>query len=470
MMWSCQSWKSKPAHQFEYADAGHVERAIARLGHLPPLVTSWEVENLKVLLGAAQRGESFVLQGGDCAERMAECAADPVAGRIKILLQMSLVLFHATRRPVVRIGRFAGQYGKPRSSPTEVRQGPGGPVALPSYFGDLVNREAFDAESRRPDPGLMVEAYFHSAATLNFIRSLVDRGFADLHHPENWDLGMLRKAGLPPELRERYQRLCAELVAELNRADRMGERDTIQSTRAEFFTSHEGLNLHFESAMTTRVPRREGFYDLSTHLPWIGDRSRSLGGGHVEFFRGIENPVGVKLGPSARPDETLRLCEALNPRRLPGKLVLITRMGVSRVGGVLPPLVEALQREGWSARSGGEAGAGGVLWVCDPMHGNTEVVGEGSARKTRRFDAILGELGICWDLHSDLGGRLGGVHVEVTDQDVTECLGGASGVREEDLDRRYTSACDPRLNYDQAMELAFMLAERMGGPPAGQKL
>jgi 3-deoxy-7-phosphoheptulonate synthase len=455
-MWSSDSWKSKPAHQFEYADPLQVEQVLARIHRLPPLVTSWEIERLKQFLAAAERGGTFILQGGDCAERMAECASEPIAGRLKILLQMSLVLFHATRRPVIRIGRFAGQYGKPRSNPTETREGPQGPRELPSYFGDAVNREAFDEAARRPDPSLMLDAYFHAAATLNFIRSLVDRGFGDLHHPENWDLGMLRKAGLPPELRARYQKMADELVGELNRADQVGKPDTIGSTRAEFFTSHEGLNLFFESALTRQVPRRQGFYDLSAHMPWIGDRTRSLDGGHVEFFRGIENPVGLKLGPTAQADELIRLCETLNPDRRPGKLVLITRMGAAHVESKLPPLIQALQRAGWSSANGSPPGA--VVWICDPMHGNTVAAG---TRKTRRFEAILSELGASWDIHRGLGGRLAGVHVEVTDQDVTECLGGASGVRESDLDLRYTSACDPRLNYDQAMELAFMLAEKI---------
>jgi 3-deoxy-7-phosphoheptulonate synthase len=458
-MWSPQTWQQRSAHQFEYPDPAKAEAAMRRLADLPPLVTSWEVERLKEFLAQAAGGKTFILQGGDCAERMSECVPEHIAGRLKILLQMSLVIFHTTRRPVVRIGRFAGQYGKPRSSPFETRSGPSGPQTLPSYFGDMINREAFEPEARRPDPHLMVEAYFHSAATLNFIRSLVEHGFADLHHPENWELGMLRKAGLPPELRERYMAMCADVVSELNRSDRTGAASEVQSSRAEFFTSHEGLNLFFESAMTRRVPRREGYYDLSTHLPWIGERTRSPESAHVEFFRGIENPVGVKLGPDARSDDVLRLCEALNPDRRPGKLLLITRMGARRAATALPPLVAVLQREGWSRR-GEVEGAGGVVWSCDPMHGNTVVAGQG--RKTRRFEAILQELGTTWDVHRGMGGQLAGVHVEVTDEDVTECLGGASGVREADLDLRYTSACDPRLNYDQAMELAFMLAERIG--------
>jgi 3-deoxy-7-phosphoheptulonate synthase len=460
-MWSPQSWQSRPAHQFRYEDAESLESTLATIRRLPPLVTSWEIESLKGLLTRAAAGETLVLQGGDCAERLQDCAPELIAGRLKILLQMSLVLFHATRRPVVRIGRFAGQYGKPRSSPTETRNGRGGSVTLPSYFGDMINREPFEQEARRPDPGLMLEAYFHSTATLNFIRSLVDRGFADLHHPENWDLGMLKAAALPPELRARYRAMCSELLAELGSAERAGSPDSIQSARAEFFTSHEGLNLHFESALTRSVPRREGFYDLSTHLPWIGDRTRSLEGGHVEFFRGIENPVGVKLGPSARADEVVRLCETLNPRRQGGKLVLITRLGASGAAALLPPLVAALQREGWSPQSGASAPAG-VLWICDPMHGNTVVAG---ARKTRHFEAILQELRESWEVHQSLGSRLAGVHVEVTSDDVTECLGGASGVREADLDLRYTSACDPRLNYDQAMEMAFGVHARRADPP-----
>jgi 3-deoxy-7-phosphoheptulonate synthase len=488
-MWHPDSWKTRPAaQQVEYADPAALAAAVAQLRRFPPLVTSWEIERLKLLLAAAQRGETFVLQGGDCAERMVDCAPEPITGRLKILLQMSLVLFHSTRRPIVRIGRFAGQYGKPRSSLVESRPaGDGGGAAdfetLPSYFGDMFNREEFTEAARRPDPQLMVEAYFHSGLTLNFIRSLVDRGFADLHHPENWDLGILRKAGLPPDLRDKYRRMCDDLLAELSRAEATGAPDTIQSRRAEFFTSHEGLNLHFESAQTRRVPRREGFYNLTAHLPWIGDRTRDLDSAHIEFFRGIQNPVGVKLSAQAAPDEVIRLAEALNPERTPGKLMLITRMGVNHIARALPPLIEALQREGWSGKrgaagSGAAGGGGGVLWSCDPMHGNTITANGGGGggdssggsggggsiaipRKTRRFDDILRELETCWDIHHALGGRLGGIHIELTHDDVTECLGGGSGVTERDLARNYTTACDPRLNYDQAMELAFLLADKM---------
>jgi 3-deoxy-7-phosphoheptulonate synthase len=464
--WSPQSWQSKPgATCIPYPDPAAESAAVDLLRPLPPLVTSWEIERLKTGLAAAQRGESFLLQGGDCAERLPDCRPDAITGKLKILLQMSLVLFHATRRPVIRAGRFAGQYAKPRSSPTETRLGADGPRTLPSYHGDLVNREEFTETARRPDPSLMVQGYMHAALTLNFIRSLVDRGFADLHHPENWDLGMLRRAGLTPELRDKYRRMCAELVAELNRADATGAPDTIQSTRAEFFTTHEGFNLAYESAQTRRVPRREGFYTLTTHLPWIGDRSRALDGAHVEFFRGIRNPVGVKLGPGIRVEDAVRLCERLNPGREPGKLVLITRLGVEAVERVLGGLVEALAREGWVSQLPAGGAAGPVLWSCDPMHGNTFTAGNGGSgmvRKTRRFEDILRELELCWDIHQSLGSRLGGVHVELTHEDVTECLGGAAGITESDLGRNYTSACDPRLNYDQAMELAFLLGEKMG--------
>ncbi len=442
--WSPQSWRDRPVEQgVAYADEDELERVLAKLRALPPLVTSWEVERLKRLVAEAQEGKRFLLQGGDCAETLGDCRSDVIAAKLKILLQMSLVLIHGARKPVIRVGRFAGQYAKPRSSATEER---GGQV-LPSYFGDLVNRPDFTPEARRADPRALLDGYSHAALTLNFIRSLSAAGFADLHHPEYWDLDFLSRADLPEGLRAEYKAMTDRLSGALRFLEALGEQTVDELTRVEFFASHEGLNLHYESAQTRAVPRRAGFYDLTTHMPWIGERTRAVSGAHAEFFRGIANTVAVKVGPTARPEEILDLCALLDPRGEPGKLVLITRMGATEVARALPPLVRAVH-----ARIGRR-----VLWVADPMHGNTVTLAGGV--KTRSFDAILREIELSFDVHEAEGTRLGGVHFELTGEDVTECLGG--GLSEADLDRRYLSVCDPRLNYRQALEMAFSIARRM---------
>jgi len=444
--WSPESWRGKPDGQaVAYPDAAALESALAKLRSLPPLVTSWEIERLRKLIGEAQEGTRFILQGGDCAETLADCRAELIASKLKILLQMSLVLVHGLKKPVVRVGRFAGQYAKPRSSPTETR----GSETLPSYFGDLVNQAEFTAAARRPDPRMLVRAYQHAAMTLNFIRSLVDGGFADLHHPEYWDLAFFERATLPSGLRAEYETMTRNLADGLKFMEALGERAVDDLTGVEFFTSHEGLNLLYESAQTRKVPRREGFYDLTAHLPWVGDRTRALDGAHVEFFRGVRNPVAVKLGGSAVPDEAVKLAEVLNPGNEGGKLVFITRVGAGNVERVLPGLIERVQRSGRR-----------VLWMCDPMHGNT--ISTASGLKTRSFDSIRSELEKTIDAHDGAGTRLGGVHFELTGEDVTECVG--AGVTEAGLSTNYASACDPRLNYQQSLELAFLLSRRMSKP------
>ncbi|MFG0284016.1 MAG: 3-deoxy-7-phosphoheptulonate synthase class II [Phycisphaerales bacterium JB039] len=456
--WTPESWKSRlAAHQTRYHDAEAVERVVARLRRLPPLVTSWEIERLKGLLADAQAGRRFVLQGGDCAESLADCTPESVTSKLKILLQMSLALVYGAKKPVVRVGRFAGQYAKPRSSPTETRIVGAGEVSLPSYFGDLVNAPDFTEGARRPDPERMLQGYAHAAMTLNFIRSLVHGGFADLHHPEYWDLSFLHNADLSPQLRAEYERITSSLADGLRFMEALGEQRVEELTKVEFFTSHEGLNLLYESAQTRRVPRREGHYDLTTHLPWIGERTRQLDGAHIEFFRGIRNPVAIKLGPDCPPELAVALGRRLNPAGEPGKLVFITRMGAGRVCQALPPLIEAVRRDQ-------AAGGPPVLWLCDPMHGNSRTTASGV--KTRSFDDILQELEATLDVHREISGPagpgLGGVHFELTGEDVTECVGGAAGVTEEALSLNYASACDPRLNYQQALEMAFLLARRLG--------
>ena len=457
-IWTPTGWKSKlAAHQVVYHDRDAVDRAVAKLAALPPLVTSWEIERLKEFLAQAQRGERFLLQGGDCAETLDDCRPEIITNKLKILLQMSLVLVHGAKMPIVRVGRFAGQYAKPRSSPTETgTDAQGRPVTLPSYFGDLINRAEFSAEARRTDPHLMVRGYQHAAMTLNFIRALTEGGFADLHHPEYWDLSFVNHGDLSPELRDEYLAASRGLAEALEFMEAMGETKVEDLGRAEFFTSHEGLNLLYESAQTRAVPRRTGFYNLTTHLPWIGERTRDIDGAHVEFFRGIANPVGVKVGPSVTGDGLIRLIDALNPSDEPGKLLLIVRLGAGNVEQKLPPIVERVRTEGRR-----------VLWVCDPMHGNGMVTNGGI--KTRSFDAILREIEISFDVHEAAGTWLGGIHFELTGDDVTECVGGGSGVTESDLSRNYASLCDPRLNYQQSLEMAFRVAKRMGARSLARK-
>jgi 3-deoxy-7-phosphoheptulonate synthase len=441
--WSPLSWESRPqAQAVAYPDDAAVQSAVRRLGALPPLVTSWEIERLRALIAEAQAGKRFLLQGGDCAETLLDCRPDIVTRKLKILLQMSLVLIHGSKQPVVRVGRIAGQYAKPRSSATETREG----VTLPSYFGDLVNRQEWGVASRTPDPELLVQGYLHAGLTINFVRSLAAGGFADLHHPEFWDIAHLSRADLPPDLRTEYERMVRQLGEALRFMEALGETTVDDLTRVEFFASHEGLSLHYEAAQTKTVPRRHGYYNLTTHLPWIGERTRDVNGAHVEYFRGIRNPVGVKVGPKAKADEVLTLIDRLNPTNEAGKLVIISRCGAGQVAAALPPLVEAIQREGRT-----------VLWVCDPMHGNGQVVRNNI--KTRDFDNILREVQISFDVHEAAGSHLGGVHFELTGDDVTECIGG--GLTEDDLDRNYASACDPRLNYRQALEMAFAVSKRM---------
>lgn len=413
-----------------------MQGVLAQLGRLPPLVTSWEIENLKQQLAAAVRGERFLLQGGDCSESFADCESAAIASKLKILLQMSLVLVQGGKKRVIRIGRFAGQYAKPRSADTETRGG----QTLPSYRGDMINRAGFSLEERTPNPDLMLRAYERSGLTVNFIRALIEGGFADLHHPEYWDLGFVANS---PHAAD-YTRMVQSIGESLRFMETLTGCVLADINRVDFFTSHEGLHLLYEQAQTRQVPRRTGWYNLSTHFPWIGDRTRALEGAHVEYFRGIANPIGVKIGPTVGVDEALALADALNPLNEPGRLTFIHRLGADRVAQCLPPLAEAMRRRDRQ-----------VLWCCDPMHGNTETTADGI--KTRRFEKIRQELEISSRVLIECGAHLGGVHFELTGDDVTECVGGASGVTEADLKRDYRSSLDPRLNYEQAMELALLL-------------
>jgi len=439
--WSPDSWQRKPAaQQPTYPDAGAVQNVLAQLSRLPPLVTSYEINNLKHQLADAACGQRFLLQGGDCSESFEDCESAAITSKLKILLQMSLVLVHGGKKPVIRVGRFAGQYAKPRSADNETKDG----VTLPAYRGDMVNRNAFTRDDRVPNPELLLRAYERSALTVNFIRALVDGGFADLHHPEYWELGFVAKSSLAVE----YTRMVQSIGDSLRFMETLTGNPISEINRVDFFTSHEGLHLLYEQAQTRQVPRRTGWYNLSTHLPWIGERTRALSGAHIEYFRGIANPIGVKIGPAVTPDEVLALAHTLNPTNEPGRLTLIHRFGAGKVEKCLPPLVEAIRRANCV-----------VLWCCDPMHGNTETTREGI--KTRRFDNVLSEIGQSFRILKDCGTQLGGVHIELTGENVTECLGGASGVTEADLRRDYRSQVDPRLNYEQAMELALLLSRLM---------
>ncbi len=443
--WSPSSWQGKPATQLpEYPDRGALNAAVKLLAALPPLVTSWEVLRLKGELARAAAGERFLLHGGDCSEGFEDCKPDIITGKLKILLQMSLVLVHGSQRRVVRLGRFAGQYAKPRSSDTETRAG----VTLPSYRGDMINDVAFTKKARTPDPHRMLRAYGCAALTLNFIRSLVEAGFADLHHPEYWDLEFVEHS---PQAKEYRQRVLAVGDA-IRFMETVGGVTIEEMSRVDFYASHEGLHLLYEQAQTRRVPRRRGWYNLSTHLPWIGDRTRTINSAHVEYFRGIANPIGVKVGPSMTPDELMELIEILNPMNEPGRLTLIHRFGADRIAACLPPLLDAVRRAEKI-----------VLWCCDPMHGNTEITAHGV--KTRSFEKILTELDQAFEIHREAGSVLGGLHAELTGENVTECIGGARGLSETELDRAYRSHVDPRLNYEQAMELALLIARRMKGAP-----
>jgi 3-deoxy-7-phosphoheptulonate synthase len=442
MSWSPTSWQSKPAQQQAgYGDPAALARVVEEIGRLPPLVTSWEIEQLRTELARAARGEAFVLQGGDCAESFDDCRSEPIAAKLKILLQMSLVLVHGARKPVIRIGRIAGQYAKPRSADIETRGG----VSLPAYRGDIINRDGFTAEDREPDPTLMLRAYERAGLTLNFIRALTDGGFADLHHPEYWDVSFATGAA-----RAHYEQIVSSIRESLDFVAAITGAESEVLRRVDVFTSHEALALPYEQAQTRRVPRRPGWYNLSTHFPWIGMRTAQLDGAHVEFHRGINNPLGIKIGPGMTTEWLTDLLDALDQDRVPGRITLIHRMGAAQVQSKLPPLIEAVRATGRT-----------VLWISDPMHGNTETTPSGI--KTRRFENIVDELEQSFELHTRLGTRLGGVHIELTGEDVTECIGGARGLAEIDLERAYKSRVDPRLNYEQALEMAMRISRHLRG-------
>ncbi|ARJ67249.1 3-deoxy-7-phosphoheptulonate synthase [Magnetospirillum sp. ME-1] len=441
--WSPESWRAKPIHQVPtYPDADKLAEVEERLRNFPPLVFAGEARRLKASLADVADGKAFLLQGGDCAESFAEFHANNIRDTFRVLLQMAVVLTYGAAMPVVKVGRMAGQFAKPRSADTETIDG----VTLPSYRGDNVNGSEFTAEARVPDPERMIRAYNQSAATLNLLRAFAQGGYADLHKVHQWTLGCV--AGTLQAAR--YQDLCDRLDETLAFMEACGmtSETTPQLRETDFFTSHEALLMPYEQALTRIDSTTGDWYDCSAHMLWIGERTRQLDAGHVEFLRGVQNPLGFKAGPGMSADDLLRLIDRLNPENESGRITVITRMGAEKVEQVLPGLIRAVEREGRK-----------VVWSCDPMHANT--IKAAGGYKTRPFDAILAEVRAFFAVHKAEGSHAGGVHFEMTGQDVTECLGGMTGVAEEDLGDRYQTACDPRLNATQSLELAFLIAEQL---------
>lgn len=446
--WSPVSWRQKPATQIPvYPSQDALDAALEELAVLPPLVTVWEIEALKSKIAEAADGRAFMLQGGDCAESFADCTRSAVLNKLKILLQMSVILVHGLDRRVIRVGRFAGQYAKPRSADTETRDG----VTLPSYRGDLINHIGFTPEERTPDPALLLRGYERAALTLNYVRSLVEGGFADLHHPENWDLEFV---GHSP-LAEEYRKAVSEISRSVHFMEAILGTRAFEVNRVDFYAGHEALHLYYEEAHTKQTAGYEGWYNLTTHFPWIGARTVDIHSAHVEYMRGIRNPIGIKVGPAMTPEGLTHLLSVLNPMLEPGRITLIHRFGVQKIQSILPPLVEAVRNSGHP-----------VLWISDPMHGNTITTADGV--KTRRFEHILAELRYAFVIHNDLGSRLGGVHFELTGENVTECVGGARGLSEADLHKAYRSQVDPRLNYEQAVEMAMLIVDLAQTDPPSQ--
>jgi 3-deoxy-7-phosphoheptulonate synthase len=441
--WSPDGWRDKPIKQTpEYPDSRALQDAEDRLKGYPPLVFAGEARRLSGQLADVAEGRAFLLQGGDCAESFAEFHPDNIRDTFRVLLQMAVVLTFGAGRPVVKVGRLAGQFAKPRSSDTETIGG----VELPSYRGDMINGMEFSAAERAPDPGRMVQAYNQSAATLNLLRAFAQGGYADLNQVHRWNLDFVA-SGTPAE---KYADLADRIDETLGFMAACGltSETTAQIRETDFYTSHEALLLGYEQAMTRVDSTTGGWYDTSAHMLWVGDRTRQPDGAHIDFLRGIGNPLGLKAGPSLPPDDLLRLIDILNPDNIAGRLTVITRMGADQVAAKLPPLVRAVEREGRK-----------VLWCCDPMHGNTIKAGNGY--KTRPFEAVLNEVRGFFAVHKAEGTHAGGIHVELTGRNVTECIGGAQEVTEENLADRYHTHCDPRLNASQSLELAFLVAESL---------
>lgn len=438
--WAVDSWRSKKITQVpEYPDMAVLEEAEATLRTYPPLVFAGEARRLKEDLALVSQGKAFLLQGGDCAESFAEFSANTIRDTFKVLLQMAVVMTFGAGLPVVKVGRMAGQFAKPRSAPTEKI----GDVELPSYRGDIINGIDFTPEARIPDPNRMVRAYNQASATLNLLRAFAQGGFADLHEVHRWNLDFVEDS---PQ-GERYQELADRLDETLRFMAACGltSANVPQIAETDFYTSHEALLLWYEEALTRKDSISGDWYDCSAHMLWIGDRTRQIDSAQVEFLRGVKNPVGVKCGPTSDPDELLRLLDILNPSNEAGRITLISRMGAGNVEKHLPKLIRSVEGDGRK-----------VVWSCDPMHGNT--IKSDNGYKTRPFDRILAEVKQFFDVHAAEGSYAGGVHFEMTGRDVTECIGGAKAITEDGLSQRYHTHCDPRLNGEQALELAFLIA------------
>ena len=413
--------------------------AVAELKALPPLVFAGECDELKARIADAAAGKAFWLQGGDCAETFGSATADSIRNRIKTILQMAAVLQYQSSLPVIKVGRMAGQFAKPRSNDTETR----GDVTLPAYRGDAVNGLEFTPESRTPDPHRLVKVYNTSAATLNLVRAFTQGGFADLRRVHEWNKGFIRDS----QFGEKYEQVASEIGRALAFMESAGV-DPNEFKAVDFYASHEALIIEYEKALTRIDSRTDLAYDVSGHFVWIGERTRQLDGAHIDFASKVRNPIGVKIGPKTTVDDALALIEKLDPNREPGRLTFITRMGASKVREILPALVDGVTKSGAQ-----------VLWVCDPMHGNTFETANGY--KTRQFDDVLDEVRGFFEVHKKLGTHPGGIHIELTGDDVTECLGGGEKISEKDLESRYETACDPRLNHSQSLELAFLVAEML---------
>jgi 3-deoxy-7-phosphoheptulonate synthase len=442
--WAPASWREKPAKHIptDYPDAEALTRVEQTLRTMPPLVFAGEARRLKSLLGQVAGGDAFLLQGGDCAESFKEFAADNIRDTFRLILQMAVVLTFAGGKPVVKVGRIAGQFAKPRSEPIETQ----GDVTLPSYRGDIINGMNFEPAEREPDPERLLKAYAQSSATLNLLRAFATGGYADLYNIHKWTLGFVADSPQGARYRELTEKISESLA--FMAAIGVTPESHPRLHQVEFFTSHEALLLNFEEAMT-RVDSTTGdWYDTSAHMLWIGERTRQLDGAHIEYMRGIKNPIGMKCGPTMEPDDLLRLIDVLNPANEPGRLTLIGRFGADKIEKGLPPLVRAVKREGHP-----------VVWSCDPMHGN--VIKAANGYKTRPFDRILAEVKSFVEIANAEGVHPGGVHLEMTGQNVTECTGGARAVSEGELADRYHTHCDPRLNGEQALELAFLVAEKL---------
>jgi 3-deoxy-7-phosphoheptulonate synthase len=433
------AWRDLPVvQQPVWPDGDALATAVQRLSSYPPLVFAGECDVLKAHLGDAAVGKAFVLQGGDCAETFASATADNIRDRIKTILQMAAVLTYGASMPVIKVGRIAGQFAKPRSSNLETRGG----VTLPTYRGDMVNDWPFTAEARTPDPDRLVRAYHASSATLNLVRAFTTGGFADLRHVHDWNRGFVANSA-----NSRYERIAADIDKAMRFMAACGaDFDALRTV--EFFASHEALLLDYERPLT-RIDSRTGLpYDVSSHFVWVGERTRDIAGAHIDFVSRIRNPIGVKVGPTADPDDLLRIIDKLDPEREPGRLTFITRMGSGTIREALPPIVEKVTASG-----------GVVTWICDPMHGNTFEAPSGY--KTRRFDDVVDEVRGFFEVHRSLGTIPGGIHIELTGNDVTECLGGSGEIVDADLESRYETLCDPRLNHQQSLELAFLVAEML---------